>query len=164
MQPTFVPRAAEAFVNIKKMIDYFKFHYSLTKFFRKRSKTVRFYQNEISKLRKNKAVNDELQSWYAEQRMEVDIIDYEIECLTTSYYMNVARRKFIEIPEWADKEAWVESSLDPNRRVLSNKAISDLRSKIIKYKKERNEQFISLITALTGLAGVVLGILAIYKK
>ena len=76
--------------------------------------------------------------------------------------MKPARIKFIETPPWGDQECWAESSLDPNRKVLSNASISRLRSKIIVHRKQRIDQLISIITVLTGRTGARIGIAALF--
>jgi len=93
---------------------------------------------------------------------EINVIDFEIECITTSYYTKMARMKFVETPPREDKKAWVESSFDPNKKILSNASISELRSKIIKHRKELIDQLISIITVLTGLTGALIGIAALF--
>ena len=113
-------------------------------------------------MREEKLSQIDIHSLYDEERSEIKIVDYEIEVLTTQYFIDLARTKFIEVPHWEDDTSWVESSLDPNRQVLSNKAISELRSSIMNYKKERNEQLIPLITAFTGLTGALIGIFALF--
>jgi hypothetical protein len=103
---------------------------------------------------------DEIESLRHEENTELNIIDYEIETLTTSYYLNVARHKFLEIPSRDNNGYWVESSLDPSQKVLSNKAISELRGKIRKDRKEYLSIIAIIISAITGLTGAAIGLIA----
>jgi len=146
------------------MLEYLKFQYKLNKLFREKDKTRKLYAKSIEELRSKTASRDEFESLYAEERSMMVLAEHEIENLTTTYFIRVAQRKFIEIPVWNDENAWISSSLDPNRRVLSNAAISELRSKIMTYRKERNEQLVPLISALTGLAGAVIGLIALFMS
>lgn len=146
------------------MIQYLKFRFKLGKLFREKEKTEQRYMLDQEKLSKNRASLDEKESLYSEERSQVEIHEYEIEVLTTNYFMKLAKSRFIETPDWNDGKAWVESSLDPNRKVLSHSAISELRSKITQYRKERNEQMVPVITAVTGLMGALMGVIALFMS
>ncbi|MDD2863568.1 MAG: hypothetical protein PHC99_02445 [Methylococcales bacterium] len=139
------------------MIDSLIYRFKLHKLFSQREKISHDFAQHY-KLAKN--ASEERDLW-DEEKNELNIIDYEIEMLTTSYYLKIAKRKFLEIhPEY-----WVGTSLDPdnnvlNQRVLSNKAIKALKMEIRADRKENLTMFTSMISAITGLAGVVIGLIA----
>ena len=146
------------------MIRYLIFKIKINKLFRKREKLQKIYLSYRKDLQCVKGSREEFESLNFDEMTEIGIIDYEIEIITTSYFLRLARLKFIEIPIFSDEKSWVKSSLDPQQKVLSNFAISEIRSKIMKYRKERNEQLVPFITSVTGLAGAIIGIVALCIK
>ncbi|KXJ49771.1 MAG: hypothetical protein AXW16_02200 [Cycloclasticus sp. Phe_18] len=144
------------------MIQYIRYKYRLFNLFRNRNKTRKVFAGQLKKMRSEKASEDDIYGIYHEENTELKIVDYEIEVLTTEYFVDLAKVHFIEVPRWDDEKAWIDSSLDPYRKVLSNQAISNLREKIMGYRKMRNEQLVPIITSLTGLIGAVIGVVALF--
>lgn len=145
-------------------MQYSLYRCRLHRLFSKREKITRSFAKDYRRAKKN-ANQEGLEGIYHEERNEISIIDYEIETLTTSYYLNIARYKYIEIPSPDDKSFWSQSSLDPSLKVLSNRAVRNIRSTI---REDRNNNFkliSSIITVVTGLTGAAIGLVAvIYGK
>lgn len=146
------------------MLKYLIYRFQLRKLFLRRRKNTRLYYKLRKKVKDKNPNHDEIQILLSEERSETDIIDYEIETITTSYYLQLAHYRFIEIPEYNNSELWVESSLDPNRKVLSNKAINILRNAIRDERNARVDIIIKIITTVTGLVGALIGLFAIIRK
>ena len=96
------------------MIKYIKFRLKLNRLFKEREKTKKLYSKTQKEIKRNNSSHDERESLIHQEISELNIIDYEIESLSTSYYIDMAKMKFIEIPPFHDKKSWVTSSLDPN--------------------------------------------------
>lgn len=142
------------------MIQSLVYRAKLRRLFSRREKVSRKFVKYFEEAKKSKKGKGDLDGLRFEEETELDIIDYEIETLTTSYYLNVARRNFLEIPTYGDNEYWVASSLDPNHKVLSNKSITELRKKVRAERKEYLGIMVQIITTITGLTGAVIGLLA----
>ena len=146
------------------MIENIAYKMKLSKLFNRRSKIIALYQNERELLLAKHATNDQLQELLCGEKNEITLIDNDIETLSTSFYLKQARIHFLDIPKWDDDSFWVESSLDEDRKVLSNRAIGILHEKIREDRSIRIDQISKLITTFTGLAGVLTGIIAILVK
>lgn len=147
------------------MLEKIQFYFASQKLFRKRDKVQRKFLQYRKDLISNQASTSDLDSLLHEERTEVDLIDYEIERLKTNYYRRICFKNFLELPDWGDDKYWIESSLgDYGGKVLSNLAVSELRSQIAKYKKELYGGYIQIITAFTGLAGVIVAIISVLKS
>ena len=142
------------------MFQHITYQYKLRQLFSKRAKVTNYFLNEYIRAKKHDTDRSDLDSLRHEEISELNIIDYEIEMLTTSYYLSIARYRFIHVPSYEDNKYWTESSLDPNKKVLSNKAISDLRAIIRSNKKDNLGVLSQIITVATGLIGAIIGLLA----
>lgn len=146
------------------MIKYLHFRIRLRNLFKKRDIYVQEYIKHRQNALKECANIADMESLRYEERSEIGIIDSEIEELTTSYFLKIARAEFLEIPDFNDETFWVESSLDPTRKVMSNKAIDTLRKKVRENRAFWIDHTVKIIAALTGLAGVLIGLFTIILK
>ena len=98
---------------------------------------------------------------FAEFRSEADFIEDELMLLVSSYWMSVANRLLIPIPEFQeDGGAWEESRTS-GRYYLTKQALSELRTAIRREQKNRQEVWLPWLAALTGLVGALTGLAAV---
>jgi hypothetical protein len=101
-------------------------------------------------------------------RFDLDEVDDDINVLTTQFYVALARRRFVEVPQGEDM--WVVSDTFGSRH-LTAAGITKIRSSLHAEQKERWEIFqshtsvlVTLITAITGVLGTVIGVLSFFKS
>jgi len=118
---------------------------------------LEYYNSRYKKLREEKEERIEFQILEHEEGEKIILIDMEIENLINQYYQKLAIQMFYDVPP----EYWVKSEFYEHRKVLSTKALSELRSKVLSENKVQLEQVIQLITVTTGLAGVAVAIISL---
>ncbi len=143
---------------MKYMCKYFKHCCKINKLLKKEEKIQSEYLNLI---KNNK---EESEALLAEENIERNIIEYEIETENTMYYLRLSKKKCLEIPDINNEDFWITSSLDQNRKILSNKAINILKKQIHEDRKYYTDLVIQVITALTGLIGVLIGLVIVLKQ
>jgi hypothetical protein len=87
----------------------------------------------------------------------------EIESIRTRALLDLASRYNLPTPDWFDDEAWANRDW----HYLKPEHFAKLRTAIREEQTARRDQalaWIPLITALTGIGGVVVAILALVKK
>jgi hypothetical protein len=104
-------------------------------------------------------VKEMLDTWIRQDREIADAIGE----LTTSFYVEEAERLMLPVPEHDDKESWRESKFSKTQQ-LTEKGLSDLRSAVRREKRERWEGWQMRLTLLIGLAGTLIGVIALLKK
>ncbi|MCK1567484.1 hypothetical protein IVB08_26595 [Bradyrhizobium sp. 173] len=102
-----------------------------------------------------------------EAQFDFDEIDEDINTLTTRYYLSLARRRFVDVPQ--DEETWNVSETFGSR-FLTPAGVTKIRTALHAERKERWEIFqshtgliISLVASLTGVLGAVIGVLSFLK-
>jgi len=84
--------------------------------------------------------------------------------LTSSYYVRVANRMLIPVPEFkAEGGAWVESQ-QTGLYHLTPQALHDLRATIRAEGKARRDEWSVWLVLVTGVIGALSGLIAIIKK
>jgi hypothetical protein len=101
---------------------------------------------------------------------EILSVDEQIREAETSYLYEVAYRLRIPVPDYSKNELWT-NSIRTHRRLLSETALADFRAAI---RKEQNERWqllelrlkivMGLATALTGVMGTLIGLIAFWRK
>jgi len=96
---------------------------------------------------------------------ERQIADDELIRLTSDYYVRLANRLLVPVPEFETVGgAWMESEVRSNRYHLRPEALHELRSSIRAEQKARREEWTIWLAALTGIIGALSGLIAIIKK
>jgi outer membrane lipopolysaccharide assembly protein LptE/RlpB len=101
---------------------------------------------------------------------EIMSVDEQIREAETSYLYEVAYRLRIPVPDYSKNELWT-NSVRTHRHLLSETALADFRAAI---RKEQNERWqllelrlkivMGLATALTGVMGTLIGLIAFWRK
>jgi hypothetical protein len=138
---------------------------------RDRRRIQRQYAAKYAAAEKEGKSKDELWALLTDKSGENRYVDESIIAAETSYLFEVAYRLRIPVPDYSNKELWVETSYVGHRQILTDKALADFRTAI---RKEQNErwQYLELrlkvlgvlLTGLTGAIGALIGLIAIYKK
>jgi len=135
--------------------------------------TIRFWYRERRLRRlyqplfeKAKGNQDETRQIDMEWTQESLAIDEERRLLTQTRLLRKARRLLIPTPQF-NEDKWEESNFKVGMHLLTEKAIYELISEIRKAQKLRQELWLSwlpLVTAITGLIGAAIGLLALINK
>ena len=118
-------------------------------------------QGEKGKIR----TADEIHEMAAHDLYEFDMVNDDIRLLQTRQLIEEAERFYIPLP--SAEEQWLEPFTRFGKKYLHPVAYTELLAKVRAEKKERWEVFlriVPLITALTGLLGVAIGVISILKK
>jgi hypothetical protein len=122
---------------------------------------------------KQKKNHDIVKEWYASNHFEFESIDGRIKQNDSDDLLERAEKLYVPTPDRGDKDKWLtEDDLGiPGFRVLTPEAMTALSSAIHVKERERREvwewwaKFIGTgITALTGLTGAAIGLIAIWKR
>ncbi len=141
------------------MFNYLRFRWKLRNMERWQRKTSASYSKDMAAARKRGATRDELQEIMGLAHDEDRTYDTDIYGLHTRYLLAEAHRLIVPVPSWEDGESWDEGFSNN----LTKKGINDLRAAIRAEKKVRREQVLMWVpaaTALTGLAGAAIGVIA----
>lgn len=97
--------------------------------------------------------------YYFEHRLAAD----EVIRLTSAYYVRLAHRMLIPVPEFKTEGGdWIESQ-ETGQYHLSTQALHELRAMIRAEKKARREGWTIWLALLTGAIGALSGLVAIIK-
>lgn len=94
----------------------------------------------------------------------VDEWNEEIAWLVTSYLLSKANKRFLPYPSYREGEDPWERGHFTGKRYLTEKGISELRSRIRKEDRERFDLFLKIAAGLTGVIGALTGLIAIMKS
>ena len=122
------------------------------------------HNKKIKKLRKSGATNDQIES--AEYDAQFDDMDFDGDILQmqTRHLIRCLGRYSLPFPDRAD---WAVAIPPHYYRHLTREAIVRVRASIRQERKERWEaatRWTPLLSALTGLLGVIAAILALFLK
>jgi len=152
-----------------RMFDGFRFWFQLSRLQRRRRWLKSEYKKNIIVARKEKKSLDEILGIYQEESNEIDILDSEIGSLVSQRLLEEADFRFLPRPDLNDKTNWISYSVTGTSH-LSAKAITELSAAIDKHKNDRWQFYelrfkvvAGLATALTGAAGALIGLIAIWK-
>jgi hypothetical protein len=146
------------------MLDGLRFHWKLRKL---RSIKRRVRHSIAQKRRKAKAERvpyEKLEEIEAEEIMEMTLLDDDISELVTRRLLALAEDNLISPPPFdANGEAWQQSHISA-RYYLSEQAAMDLRTTIRRERREQSELAFRWIAAITGLGGVLIGLVALLLR
>ena len=126
-------------------------------------KNSRESKQAIDKARANGANAEELHNIGYDFHIESIPLEDEMIQLNHAYYVKLAHRLLIPVPKFTIEGGdWVELESRPGRYHLAPQVLHELRATIRREKKERRDGWLIWITALTGLLGVLSGLLIIY--
>jgi hypothetical protein len=146
------------------MFDYLRFWWKLRRVERWRRGTEAKYDKELKEARQRKAMGTELHEIGERAFWENRVYDEEVWQLHTRYLFAEANRLVIPTAEYHAPEAWEEGGTG---RYLTLKSLNELRAAVRAEKKFRREAWLTwvpLITALTGLCGVIVGVLSVVGR
>ena len=85
--------------------------------------------------------------------------------LTSNYYVRLAHRMLIPVPEFKTEGGhWMESEEHPGRYHLTPQTLHELRAAIRSEKKARREEWTVWLVLITGILGALSGLVAIIKN
>ncbi|MBC8213595.1 MAG: hypothetical protein H8E71_03035 [Candidatus Marinimicrobia bacterium] len=133
------------------------------------SREIKSLQSSAKKIRdeyrqkiKNENDPNEIQRLASTSFFEESCVEEEINVLITQTLIDKAKLIFIPLPNINDKKYWKKCEhIYPNRNVLNNAGISEVRSLIRKEKIDRNKLFFSWTSYLIALIGALIGLFTI---
>jgi hypothetical protein len=140
------------------MIQHLKFKRELSKLYRKKEALHQAY-----KLEKKGKSGNELQSIESREQFEATEYTEEISNQITNHLIQKARKRFIPLPE-NNEDYWKQNPQDRYHDFLTEKGISELRSRLRKEQKESFELTLMILTSTTGVLGALIGLIALIKK
>ena len=143
------------------MFDYLVLRWKLAWLARGRRQVYAKFDREIAEARQRRAKRDEIRAIEENRHHERREFDEEVYELHTRYLFAEANRLIIPTAEFHAEEAWEEGPTGKRHLILPK--INQLRALIRAEKKAGREQFlmwVPAITALTGLAGAAIGVIA----
>lgn len=123
-----------------------------------RRKDERLYDELIAKAKAERKSAKEIDELVWEFLNEDNIHQHMIGKEQTRRLIAEAERLMVPLPDLNDPATWNE---DRQWGDFSREAMADLRSRIRKERQEASQHFFSWISALTGLGGVIVAIIAL---
>lgn len=132
-------------------------------------KILKDYRKQVAEVRQGKRSKEEIDSIQHTEEFELRMIRDEIESIQSRYLISQAMRLRVQIS--LDRSDWEYNECSTGFRYLTQHAYSDLRKAIRQELLDRSQlmqiklQLItSTIAACTGLAGVIIGLVAVITK
>ena len=145
-------------------MNYLTYRLSLAKLNRQRETLHKHYAKLIEAAEKARE-HDKARELDGEEYGEAQYIDEEVSLLVTRYLVSRANKRFLPIPEREPNNGfWDTAYTMPNRSLLTNKGITEIRSVIRKDMKERLDLLIPWVPAILGILGAVTGLIAVIKR
>lgn len=143
------------------LIAKLKYDFERYRLFYRQEKARKHYRQNIQRaFKEGKSSSQEIQALKADD-FEYSFAKDEMDFLITNYMFMLARKLILPIPEYNEEKMWRESRYFG--KVLSENGITKLRTAIRNEKKERLESILPVITAMTGLIGAIIGLIALLK-
>lgn len=147
-----------------EMLDWLGFRYRLWRLERERRSAEKAGKKTIDAMKKAGVKGDDLDE--AEYGVFMDEVYFEDRVYGehTRYLLRVAHRLIVPIPSYSDEENWEDSNYDGMRYLVPG-AIHKLRTAIRAEQKLRREtilMWLPAIGAITGLLGVIIGLVAVW--
>lgn len=143
------------------MLEYIKYSRKLRSLTKKLDETNSFYSGKIREAEKKKEGREEVDSLISEAIFEESMLKEEISIHVTNYLAEYATKHFISIPDRDEEGMWQKCRYMSERRVLTNKGISKLRSLIRSENKEKIESLSVILASITGVIGAITGLIAV---
>ncbi len=144
------------------ILDKMKYRRQMNKLNNEIKDIDKHFSNQIKKARKEGNKEEDAIAIIQEGSFECLLIQHEKDILTTSYLTGLANKLIIPLPN-KDSDNWKEHA-SHYRTLLTDKGIYDLRGRIRREQKERSEVFLRWIMALTGIGGVLIGLISTIKN
>lgn len=112
------------------------------------------------------ASHEELEKIYWDERLDLDIVEDEINFLETRYLREEAQRLLLAEPEFKEEDKgglWKKSRIS-GRLFLNPEGLAQLRATIRKEKRERREAVVFWLAAVTGVIGALTGLVSTLMK
>ena len=146
------------------MLAYIRFRWEQHKIERWMNKISRAHKDAEQKARARGATAEEVHELGHDSHFEQLLADDEMIRLTSSYYLRLANRMLIPVPEFkTEGGAWMESQQTGHYH-LTPQALHDLRATIRAEQKARREGWTVWLALGTGIIGALSGLIAIIKK
>lgn len=141
---------------------YIKEKIELRKLFKKLKDTENSYDNDLKKLIKEgkKEGSHEFEVLLGAKISFYRDIEVEIELIITKQLRKESKKYGVPFPERNDNKMWDE---DWGRKFLSEKAKFKIRKEIRQEKKEKRDVYITFILLISGLIGIITGLISVIK-
>jgi hypothetical protein len=146
------------------VLGWLSYRYKLRRLQKQKTRLYRLYSKDIDKARRKKMSHDEIDDIIRNEKEECDVVDDEISQIQTDYLPSQADKLLLPAPKFDAKSGMWKQSKITDRYHLSPTAATDLRAAIRKEQKERSEHLRAWVTSLTGLAGALIGLVALLLK
>lgn len=146
------------------MLEHLKYRLALSKLFKQKEELRTAFSADIRKARTEGKRTDDIESIESQSRVEEQMLDEQISILVTNYLIGQASRRFVPIPPHSEQNMWSQCDVISNRYVLTNDGITRLRSALRSEQKERNEMWLTMLAALTGIVGALTGLVAVMNR
>jgi len=143
------------------MLDWLRYRYDLWRLHNEKRAVHRYNARSWRRARRGKDITEAVENIKTHKWRNDLLIDDEIYQLESDYVQRQAERLLLSVPRFSEiSNQWEESSFTKRWR-LTRPTMLQLRSAIRAEKKERSELARSWLASLTGLIGVLIGLLAI---
>lgn len=144
----------------------FGYRWQLWKLQRERASVSRAGNKRYAEAKKSKASREDFEKLHSEERLELDLVDDEINFLETRYLREEAQRLLLAEPAFTKEDdggLWKQSNIS-GRYYLNQTGIAQLRESIRKEKRGRREAAITWSAAITGIVGALTGLASVLMK
>lgn len=133
-----------------------------------RQKTMKHFQEAMKKTPSMDAVPFKSPADYraevrSQMNYEVGMLDDEIEILRSTYLLQLAQSRFLEIPSRDDDAMWEEAH-QLGVHHLSRKGMAKVVADLHADGKATREAILAWVTPSIGLIGALIGLVAAFKK
>jgi hypothetical protein len=143
------------------MLDWLRYRYNLWGLHREKHAARRSNARSWQRAQRGQDITEALKNIKTHRWRNDLLIDDEIYQLEADYVQRQAERLLLSIPKFSEiSDHWEKSPFTKSWR-LTRPAMLELRSAIRAEKKERSELARSWLTGITGLIGVLIGLLAV---
>jgi len=136
------------------MLAWLSYRYQLARLHRQRKRIERGWAKARAKAKSESKDQEELRDIAFLAQHEIEELEEDIRLLETRYLTALAERHLLPIPQREEAEV-------TGRYMFSRETIKQLRSLIRAEQKERSELARSWLAGVTGLIGVLIGLLAV---
>ena len=146
------------------MRDWLSYQRELWGLRRQRSRISELYAKDVAAAYRDKKPTEAVDDLWGAERLETSMVDEEVLKLETRRLLRMASAYFLPISD--SLEDW-ERCQQTGGQHLSLKAISELRVAIRKERADRRQDWqgaLFWLSGLTGIIGVITGLVAVLKK
>ena len=144
--------------------------FELWKLKRSRNRVTKAYAKDLRRLVKNKAPQDERYALEAQEYFELQEVDRMIDIELSDRLFRTANRLDVNIPPLKDGTMWFTDEhtrriwLTPNGRLTTRKLIDEEKGRRFEVTTRWIKLLLPIITAVAGLLGVIIGLVAVLRK